>query len=152
MSGFTPDILEAIAQARDTFRARGRPLPPDAVEDLAQAWLAAWRELERTELPGPGLWAELEVEDLHRAEPESALAVLGRALELAPGLDTEFLVFEQLRTLLQAQPEFAERRLRVFLNEHPSMRARVSQLCARGQTPPDWPPEVFAQLCASVAG
>jgi hypothetical protein len=152
MSGFTPAVLAAIAQAREALRTRGRPLPPDAIEDLAQAWLQAWRELEATQAPTPALWAELELADLHRAEPESALAVLGRALELAPGLDTEFLVFEQLRTLLQAQPAVAERRLPAFLDAHPSLRARVAQLCARGETPPDWPADVFAQLCASVAG
>jgi hypothetical protein len=46
----------------------------------------------------------------------------------------------------------AERSLPAFLDAHPSLRARLTQLCARGETPPEWPPEVFAQLCAIVAG
>jgi hypothetical protein len=152
MSGFTPDVLAAITQARESFRTQGRPLSPAAVDDLARAWLQAWQELGATERPTAALWAELELEDLHRAEPDGALAVLGRALELAPGLDTEFLVFEELRTLLQAQPACAERRLPGFLDVHSSLRLRLVQLCARGETPPDWPAEVFAQLCASVGG
>lgn len=151
MTGFTPDLLSAIAHARDAFRARGRPVPPDAAEELAQAWLQAWRDLETTDQPSPALWAELELEDLHRTDPDSALAVLGRALELAPGLDTEFLVFEELRTLLQSQLKSAERSLLAFLAAHPTLRGRIARLCARGETPPDWSPEIFAQLCAIAA-
>ena len=151
MSKFTPEVIAAITQAREAFSARGRPLPSDAVDDLARAWLQAWREIEDAAEPTAALWAAAELEDLHRAEPESVLAVLGRALALAPGLDTEFLVFEELRTLLQAQPAFAPSRLPAFLEGYPSLRARVVQLCARGETPPDWPAAVFAQLCASVA-
>lgn len=151
MKQFTPEVLAAIAKAREAFRARGRPLPPDAVDDLARAWLQAWREIEDADEPTEALWAAAELADLHRTEPESALAVLGRALELAPGLDAEFLVFEELRTLLQTHPAFAQSRLPAFLEAHPDFRARVDRLCARGETPPDWPAEVFAQLCANVA-
>jgi hypothetical protein len=151
MSKFSAEVLAAITRMREAFRARGRPLPPDAVEDLARAWLQSWRAIENSEEPTEALWAGLELEDLLRTEPESALAVLGRALEVAPGLDTEFLVFEELRTLLQTQPAFAQRHLPAFLEAHPDLRGRVTKLCARGETPPDWPGEVFAQLCASVA-
>jgi hypothetical protein len=151
MSKVTPEVLAAITKTREAFRARGRPLPSDAVDDLAHAWLEAWREIDATAETPEALWAAAELEDLHRSEPESALAVLGRALDLAPGLDTEFLSFEELRTLLRVQPAFAQSRLPAFLEAYPSLRARIVQLCARGETPPDWPVEIFAQLCATVA-
>jgi hypothetical protein len=92
----------------------------------------------------------LELDELHREEPGSALAVLGRALELEPGLDAEYYVFEEFRTLLQAQPAFAHTHLPAFLAAHPSLHSRLTHLCQGQAVPPGWPDDLFFQLCAAV--
>jgi hypothetical protein len=150
MTKITPEVLAAVAAARAAFRARGRPLSSDAIEELAGTWLQAWRGVEGTSEASVNLWAGLELDELHREEPESALAVLGRVLELEPGLDTEYYVFEEFRTLLQARPAFAYRRLPAFLEAHPSLRSRLTRLCQGQAVPPGWPDDLFAQLCAAV--
>jgi hypothetical protein len=151
MTKITPEVLAAVAAARESFRARGRPLSRDAVEDLARVWLQGWREMEGTGEASAHLWAGLELDELHREEPESALAVLGHALDLQPGLDAEYYVFEELRTLLQAQAAFAQSRLPAFFEAHPSLRSRLTRLCQGQAVPPGWSDDVFAQLCALVA-
>jgi hypothetical protein len=150
MTKITPEVIAAAAAARETFRARGRPLSPDAVEDLARTWLQVWHEIEQTGEASANLWAGLELDALHREEPESALAVLGRAMELEPGLDADYYVFEELRTLLQAQSVFAQSRLPAFLEAHPSLRSRLTRLCQRQAVPPEWSDDLFAQLCAAL--
>jgi hypothetical protein len=148
----SPEVWSAIEASTQAFRARGRPLPTDAVDELARAWLAHWRELgESKEVEvTPLAWASHELADLHYPEPRSALAVLGRALELEPGEDAEFLVEEELQGLVQWHPSLVREVLGSFLDTHPGLRARIATHCAEARRPYGWKPELWERLCAAL--
>ena len=144
------EVLEEIELRRQRFRDQARPLSTEAVDEIARAWLHLKRTFwERQEVTGT-FWPALALGDLLDSEPESALAVLGRALDLEPGPDIEFEVFEELQPLVRKHLQFLQLRLPGFLASYEPLRARLLEICRKRARPYGWTDEQLAQLCGCL--
>jgi hypothetical protein len=150
MTEIRSEVLEEIDTRVRSFRARGRPLTSDGIDELAKAWLLWKAKSEERPEPSVEVWASLELSDLLDSEPESAIAVLSRALVLAPGAGTEFEVFEELQPLVRKHLQFLHLRLPGLLIAHEGLRARLHQICGEPARPYGWTRQEIEQLCACL--
>jgi hypothetical protein len=117
-------------------------LSTGAVDELARAWLYLKRTFrEQQEVTGD-FWPALALGDLLDSEPESALAVLGRAL--SPGRTFEFEVFEELQPLVRKHLQFLQLRLPGFLASYEPLRTRLLEICRKRARPYGWTDEQLA--------
>jgi hypothetical protein len=115
------EVLGAIREAQAQFQLWGRPLPPAAVEDLAQEWRRARREFVRVGTVTAGYWPVVELQELCRDAPQSAIAVLEHILQLEPTSAEGLDILDEVRALLR-HPAVLLPQLAHWLEKYPSLR------------------------------
>jgi hypothetical protein len=126
MAHIRPEVLAAIRDAQTIFRARGRPLTPAMVDELARGWLAARKEFDRAREITPAFWPIAELMDLCREAPESAWAVLERMLQLEPASWIELEVLAELQAVWERHPALVVARLPILVERYPNLRVILS--------------------------